>query len=248
MQGYVPYVIHRKTNKRLIKSIFTAVFIIFLIVFLFVFLVSLKKQSVCFESQTFYFVYADKAKNEAPILAQQDRVKSLGGSGVIYKKNNTNYLLINCYLIEDDVKDVKNRVSTEFANSDTLKITVKAISKNVQKEVRESQGYYKFFNFKREFFQFFLDKEMEYIKGNLSDGKFISWIISKRLELNSIKEEFIKDSKIESFMVINQFADVFVLHFDNLLNKFFESTKKQSLICEFYCNLVLTNADMCDNL
>ena len=89
---------------------------------------------------------------------------------------------------------------------------------------------------------------MKYLKGDVSNGQMISQLISKKLEFETLLKDIESFNKKEGFLILRDGLNAFVLEFEKLFDSFFESRKKQSLICEFYVNLVKMNVQMCEKL
>ena len=248
MQGYVPFVKVKKSRNELIKSVLAGIFIIFIIVVLFVVLVSFKKKELCFEKRDFYLVSAVSGKNEDVLISYKDKIKSVGGAGVVVEKKHFKYLIVNAYLVESDAENVKKKMIKDFEQSEVVKLTAPDISKKSIREIKNNEVYYRFMSKKFLFFERFVEKEIAYLKSDLSVGKFGSFVISEKLEFENMIKEFDVETKSDVFLEINVFGKQFVALFNDFLDKFFESTKKQSLICEFFVNCVVLNMSLCEKL
>lgn len=248
MQCYVPCVAHKKSQKNKIKSAFAVILVIFVFMFLFVFLVAMKKKIVCFEKQDFYLVSACQSKKEALCLEKKDLVKDLGGAGVVCFVKERYRLVVNAYLSKDDANEVAGKIKESFTETEVIKLSAKEISRKNAERFRKETSVYRFFKKKQAFFKEFLELEMKYLKGDISNGQMISQLISKKLEFETLLKEIESFNKKEGFLILRDGLNAFVLEFEKLFDSFFESRKKQSLICEFYVNLVKMNVQMCEKL
>lgn len=248
MQCYVPCVARKKSQKNKIKSVFVVILTIFVFMFLFVFLVAMKKKIVCFEKQDFYLVSAYQSKKESLCLEKKDLVKDLGGAGVICFVKERYHLIVNAYLSKDDADEVAEKTKETFEETEVIKLSAKEISKKNAERFRKETTAYQFFKKKQAFFKDFLELEMKYLKGDISNGQMISQLISKKLEFETLLKDIESFNKKEGFLILRDGLNAFVLEFEKLFDSFFESRKKQSLICEFYVNLVKVNVQMCEKL
>ena len=89
---------------------------------------------------------------------------------------------------------------------------------------------------------------MNYISGEISEGKLSSLILSEKLQLETIIKSFDNPEKDKFFDDISTYANMMILHFNKFFDEFYQSTKKKSLICNLGVNFVLTKVDLFDNL
>ena len=93
----------------------------------------------------------------------------------------------------------------------------------------------------------------------MSSRDLSSYILEQKLELERINDllanEFVKLSNtngnedvISLYEESSLASNLYLLYFNNFLNKFFESSKKDSLVCEIASNIALCYYDFCNNL
>lgn len=247
MQYYVPY---KKTAKRSWAQINSAIagFLFFILTLsILVCLGVSRKKNKCFDKVSYHFVFVQKNRIQTN-KDEQDLVKSLGGAGIYYF-HKENYLLIaNVYHSSDDAKEIKNGMLENFENADVLTLEAPAINRKTQNIIKDNLSYYKFFKYLQMAIQNFEVLNMNYLSGEITQGKLMSELISKKLELETIVNEFENPQKEDLFENIKTYANMFLIHFDNFFNEFYQSTKKQSLVCSLCVNFALTKVDLFDNL
>ena len=247
MQDCVTRVIRKRKKKNGTTFVIFASLLFLLIFFISAILVVSKRSNVCFESRKLYAVYVDKNKNLNLLADMQSRVKSLGGAGVFFQKNNDYYLIASIYNDKGDAKEVLENLRKEFESADVLEIDCKSISKKIQNELKQNNEYFELFNF---LYEFLLNCEkmcFEYNKGVLSEGGFMSKLLAEKLELQTMINQASRVD-CEDLRVLIDYSNLIVVHFENLFDKFYSSDKKCSLSYEFYVNLCLTYVDLCNNL
>lgn len=246
MQGYVPYKKSLNKRKLQIKSIFMIVLFFSLTITILVCLGISRKANKCFDKQTFHFVYTQKNKVKTD-KNQIDLLKSVGGAGVVYFHKENFHLLANFYLKKDDANEIKDGMIQNFENSGILQLEVKTLSRSLQNKIKSNENAYLFFKKLYKFFEKFENLNMQYISGEVSEGKLVSTLIAEKLEFETIAKEF--DSGDEKlFLDLKTYLNMVVLHFESFFNEFFSSTKKQSLVCMLGVNIALTKVELFNNL
>lgn len=246
MQDYVPQHIPRKNLGLQIKSVFMIIIFFILLLGVLIALASAKKTEKCFDKELYYFVYAQKERNT---IKQEniDLIKSLGGAGDVYFKSEKFYLIANVYLIEDDADEIANGLTENFEDSGVLTLTAPDIPDDVKKAIKEEPDALRFFKFLQKTIEKTEILNIDYMSGNVTDGKLLNELLEVKLEfehfskqISSINEKLFDD--ICSY--INQIANEFTDFFD----KFYYSTKKGSLMCSLFVNLVLIKVNLFQNL
>ena len=247
MQYYVPCVKIKKLPKLQIKSVFMACLFFLILLTVSITLGASRKTNKCFEKQSYHFVYA---QNNKQILdkTEQDLVKSLGGAGIYYFYKEHHYLIVNVYLSKDDANEIKNGMAENFPNSGTITLEVKDIPKKIQSKIKDNLSYYKFFKYFHELIESFQELNMNYIAGKITQGKLMSSIITMQLDCKTIISEFENPENEELFNNIKTYANMCKIHFENFFDEFYQSTKKQALVCALGVNLALTKIDLFNNL
>lgn len=246
-QGYVPYYALTRPRRMRINSAILAIIFFFVVILICSMLVFAKRADKCFDKQIFYYVVTMKSKIKIK-KENQDKVKSLGGAGeVLFYKENFN-LVANAYLSEVNAKDVCGQIKASFENAEVVKVEVKSLSNAVQKKIRQNLSYYKFFQNIDELIHSLEKLTIDYMLCNVSEGKFMSELITKKLELETIVKEFENPNKEKFFEDIKSYANMLILHFDNFFEEFYQSTKKQSFVCGLFVKATLVKVSLFDNL
>lgn len=248
MQGYVPYVKVKKKKKRLlVPLIFILVVVIIVFVTLLFYLRPNKKHSYL-DSMNLYFVYVDESKTTHGLKVEQDVVKSLGGAGIIYEHNNLYYLITSVYLNKSQAEEVKNNLSKNYENSGVFAVTTKKLSKKKKNLIISDFEINEQVKFLNEFIKSLDESYIKNIAGEISESKFISFLMSNKLKLenniNKLKEKV--DEEISKTIFEN--ANMCLLYTENFFDSYFQSNKKHSLICELAVELTISMYELFDNL
>ncbi len=247
MQYYVPYKPVKKVSKVQIKSVI-AVFLFF-ILFLSV-LIGLgvsRKQNKCFDRFVYNFVYVQKTRTDSN-KTEKDNLKNMGGAGVFLFHKQHYLLVANVYTKLDDANEIKNGMIETFEKADVLTLEINPLPRKLQNKIRQNDTFYKYFKFLLNISKDIEQLNMNYVTGKKGQGKVMSEILARKLELESIIKEFVITEEEKLFEDIKTYANMHLLHFENFFNDFYGSTKKQSLLCELCVNLALTRVDLFDNL
>ena len=86
-----------------------------------------------------------------------------------------------------------------------------------------------------------------FAKGEISEGKFMSSFVAHKLEVEKLIENC-KSAENEELVVLTDYANLMIVHFSKVFDKFYSSTSKQSVCYEFFVSFVLVYVDLCDNL
>ena len=170
-------------------------------------------------------------------------------------------MLSSIYLSNSDADSVKSKIKTNYTNADKLTLTIKKIDKKTRNAISSSPLLLNFFTIQNELFSELVDKQILYLSGSITTREVSSYILEKKLELETIKgnmksefESLSKSSKEPenlSYLVYKKSLlslNLYLLYFNNFLSKFFESSKKDSLICELAINFALCYHDLCNNM
>ena len=234
--------------------------------------ISIKKRpKKIFDEKKFYLVYSHKNLKQNEVKKHQDIIKKLGGSGDIYHHKDYYYLITSLYLDKSDADSVKNNIKTNFKDAGVLQITIKKISKNKQIIFFDNPVLLNFIKFQSELLEKISNYQILYLSGEIQSREIISSLLEKKLELeriiteteklnNDIKKNNNQNDKNSKSSTINAekisavtndcllAQKLYLLYFNNFLNVFFESLKKDSLLCELACNIALVYYDFCNNL
>ena len=164
-------------KKRALKPVIFISLFFLIIFFISAILVVSKRSNMCFEARTYYIVYADKNKNSDLLFKVQKNVKDLGGAGVLFEKNNEYYVAISVYNNKDDAKEIAGKLIA-YEKSGVIEYVCKSVSNNYRNQIRENQNYYNLFKFLYDFLIEYETLCYKYVKAEISEGIFISTLIS----------------------------------------------------------------------
>lgn len=258
----------RKNNKEnfsktMIFSAFTAIILIIVIIFIAVINAN-KKPHKIYEEQKIYFVYTSKSLKQSELKKSQDLIKKLGGCGEILFHKDYYYLISSVYASSSDAKSVLSKISDNFSGAGVLDLTIKKISKSNQNLINNHKPLFDLFNFLTSLYKDIISAQISFLSGEIITRDVINFFIEKKLKFEQIFSsiKILNTEQNNSKVILNNLQkipddfykkfDIFnseiMLYFNNFINKFFESTKKDSLICEIACNVSLSWCEFCNSL
>ena len=247
MQETVSKSATKKLFQMPIKSIFTLILIILFLFVILLVLASSRKSEKLFDEETYYFVYVEKKKNTIK-KDKIDLIKSLGGAGDVYLKSGRFYLLANVYLEKEDAEEIAEGFLENFESAGVLSLTAPDIESSVKQKIKDEPNVYAFF---RKFYDVLEKTEqlnMKYISGLISDGELMSEFIANKLEFENLSKEISKVASEKLYDDINTYVKQIVNLYNDFFDNFYTSTKKISLTCSLFVNLVLTKINLFQNL
>lgn len=247
MQDSVTREAKKRTQKHTLKAVIFTVLFFFIIFLISAVLVVSKRSNLCFEARTFYVVYADKNKNSSLLLNTQSLVKDLGGAAVIFDKNNEYYVAVSVYNSKDDSKEIADGLKGGFSNASVTELSCKEISNKYRNLLKQNQAYFDLFYYIYEFSINFEQLCYGYAKGDMSEGKFMSSFLAHKLEIEK-QIENCNHAKIDELSVVVDYANLMIVYFEKVFDKFYTSTSKQSVCFEFFVSFALCYTSLCDNL
>lgn len=246
-QGYVSYLPHDKPLRKPIISVITVILFFIFLAVVFACLVSFKKVEKCYERQVFYVVYIEKNRRKID-EDKKELIKKLGGAGSVLFFKEEYFLVANVYLNEADATEIKENLKESFSGAGVVKLEAKAINKKTASHIAQNLSYSRFFERYYKFINDFEQVQIEYLKGEIGDGDFSSKLLKTKLEFQDLIDLFENPKNEKIFEDITTYANMLVNYFDEFFNKFFQSGKKESLICELKFNFARLKVDMFNNL
>lgn len=247
MQESVTSHYRKRKKKCVLNPVIFACLFFFIIILISAILISSKRSNLCFEKRNFYVVYIEKNKSSSLLLSEQDKIKKLGGAGVFVSKNNDFYLSTSIYNKKDDANNVAEQLKTIYDGAGVVDISCNEISKQYQSLLKENQVYFDLFNFLYNFTNSYENLCYDYIKGQISEGRFMSQLLAEKLNIEK-QLELCKKNENKKLLVLTQYANLLLVHFNKVFDKFYTSTNKESICYELFVNFCLTYIDMCNNL
>lgn len=232
-------------QKNNIKYVIFTVLFFFLIFLIFTILVVSKKSNLIFDAKTFYIVYAEKNKNSSVLYENQSKIKNMGGAGIVVEKNNEYYLAVSIYLTKDDAKEIVNNLSLQFSNAGIVEFSSSAISNKVKTQIKKDAMCFELYKIIYNFFDEYQELMFLFAKGEIGEGKFMSSLVAKKLEIEKQKIEYIKDNE---FVEFEELLTKIISHFDYLFSKFYAVEIKESLCYEFFIYYCQTFIEFCKKI
>lgn len=237
--------VERKKNKKLNINPVISTVLFFLIIFLIsAVLVVSKRSNLFFETRTFYVVYAQKDKNKSVLAEQQSKVKNLGGAAVLLEKNNEYYLAVAIYLTKDDANEVKKNLQSQFLSAGIVEFSALSVSNKYKNIIKKNDFHLQQFKQLNNFLSEYQEIMFLYAKGEISEGKFISTMLAKKIDIEQLKLKCEKEN-VSDLKLFDEYVGIFISQFDYLLTKFYSIDTKESLCFEFFINYCQTYIDFC---
>ncbi len=247
MQESVTWGRRKRYKKTGLKPVvFTVLF--FVIIFLIsAILVVSKRNNLCFEARRFYVVYSAKNKTEQMLLETQKKTSDMGGAGVILEKDNDFYVAVSVYNSKDDALEIAKTIKDTFAGAGVVELSSKAVARNVRNEIRQSHNYFLLYETIYNYLNEYQTNCFEYAKGNILEGKFMSGLVAKKLEFETLVENC-KSENIEQFKAVLACVEEIIKNAKSVFDKFYTAKSKQSVCFEFLVKLDLEFVNLCKNL
>lgn len=206
-----------------------------------------KKEKDYFSEKKIYVVYVKKSLKQNDLSVLQRDLKILGGAGEIFKYKENYNLLSSVYREKSDADEVVKNISTTFKEADYLTLTIKKVSKSNRNLINSNKQQLDFFKLVNSFNRDFIEKQMLYLSGLVSNREISLYLIEQKIKIEKILDYTeIEENKLSDKLSIYQ--NTMQLYIKNFLDNFFESTKKNSLVCELAVNMALLQYEMTNNL
>lgn len=221
-----------------------------ILIFLFAFissavLIVVKKKNLAFDEREIYFVSVASSKKESELATKSELLKNLGGSNLIYHRNNSFFLIANVYLNLADAEEIKANLISYFPETEVLKVKTKAVSKKSRKEIKGSE-FEKMIKYLFKLSKQFQNIQMGYLSGKMNEGELVSSLVRSRLELEKLA--FSCTEQGEAGSVIKGFVEIFTLQMSNFLTGFSISGSKQNYVCNYFVGFYMNFIEMYDCL
>lgn len=249
MQGYVPYVRARRKKKQYIVPLIFLLVTILVITTIIVMVSNKNKKNKIFESTHLYYVYVESSTTTHSLKVKQEVVKSLGGAGKIFEHKNMYYLLTSVYQSKSSAEEVKKNLSQNFENCGILEIETKKISSKNKNLILNNIEILEYLKYIQNFNKELNNNYIKYLSGEMSESKFVSFLLTNKLSINE-KIKNLSDIKEKNNLLdhFNNNVNMNLFYIENFLDNFFQSSKKQSLVCELALNISMQLCEMFDNL
>lgn len=208
----------------------------------------IKKSNKIFEEKSFFFVSATKSRKQNELASSKDLVETLGGAGYVLENKGNFYLTVNVYSNKTDANEISSSINSAFASSEIVELKSSALSKQKQILIRQNEAILNFIKFYDKFIDDFLEMELNYLAGKITSSNLTKEIISKKLILQEYETKFCEIEQTDIVQSAKVVISLVLTHLDNFLLKFFESTKKNSILCLLAVNLAIVRVEMFDYL
>ena len=226
------YKISKSEKSKKLSIIFFVLFFV-LIIFISSILISSKKKNICFEARRFFIVYAEKSRDKNSLINVQEQIKKQGGAGVFLEKNNEYYVAVAGYNNKDSANEVLKNISNKFVGGGVLELSCKSASLENKNLMHKNREWFELVNV---LYKFLFDYEswcFDYVSGIIGEGEFMSRMVVKKLEIQSIVERC-KQNIVDDIKSVLDFADLKISLFEKLFDKFYGSNNKEHLCFEFF--------------
>lgn len=246
MQISVSKIVKRNGVKTRTKSVISTILIFLFAIVSTAILVNVRKKSLVFDEQYFYFVSVSKSNKKTDFEAKKELLKNLGGASVVYKLNGEFHLIANVYLDLNFAEEIKNNLLSYFQDASVVKVKTKKVKGSVRRNIKANKNAESFLKFMYGLSKDFHEIELEYLSGKISDGKFLSIVSGKRLELEK-KLDNLQSSDDLSKQILG-FGELFLLQMTNFLTNFSLYQSKQNYICNYFVGFFVNFIELYDSL
>ena len=205
----------RRNNKtkNTIKSAISAILIFLFAIVSSIILVSEKKKLRAYDERIFYFVSVSSAKTMSLLEGQKELLKNLGGANVTYKKNGLNYLFANIYLDQVSAEEIKSNLVNYFPDASVFKLKSKRVSNKNIREIKKINGLEEFIKYLYRVSNEFQDLQMKILKGECSDGEFLSEMVKRKISLEKLMSQIDKNNTLSESVVA--FGEIMILRLNS---------------------------------
>ena len=177
----------KNSTKLKVKSVVTTIFIFIFAFISVIFLVSMKKKSLMFDEQYFYFVSAESSKKISVLDGKKEYLKNIGGAAVTHFYKENYYLVANVYLKLEEAEEIKGNISKSFNQAEVVTVKSSKIEKGVKNKIKQDLNLSKFFEFLYGYKTELYLSSIDFYSGKTNESDFISsFVKSKVLSLLSI--------------------------------------------------------------
>lgn len=236
----------KKKGKIKIKSLISTILIFLFAIISTAILISEKKKLIVYEERSFYFVCVGASKKESNLEAKKELLKNLGGANIVYESNGNYNLVANVYLDLESATEIKNNLSTYFDDVSVLTIKNKTITKQNIKKIKKIEECKKFMKFMYNLTNEFYKLQLDYLAGNVSEGKFLANVVEKRLNLEKLCSNISGEDDIS--VHLRGFGEMILLQTTNFLSGFSIAGTKQNYICNYFVGFFINYVQMFDSL
>ena len=236
----------RKYEKSVIKSVVSTILIFLFAIVSSIVLISEKRKLRPFDERLFYFVCAGSAQSAAHLEGKKELLKNLGGASVIYKRNDISYVIANVYLDQVSADEIKVNLSNYFQEVSVLKLKSKRVSNKNIREIKKIDGLEVFIKYLYKVSNEFQNLQMLILKGECSEGEFLSEMVKRRINLEKLLSEIDKLEKLAESVFA--FGEVMCLQLSSFLNGFTIAKNKQNYICNYFVGFFLNYVELFDSL
>lgn len=179
----------------------------------------------------------------------QDLVKKLGGAGVVYKYHNTYHLVTSFYLDVREAKEIATGLAESYQNAGILTLKVDKISRSARNTVSNNHYALEFLKNLYHLTNDMQEDSMKYLSGNLAESDLCRNLLKEKLKfqelLENISEIKSEDTIFESLYESNARLLEYI---DSFFDRFYQSSKKRSLVCELGLNIAIEYFELFNNL
>lgn len=236
----------RKFSSSMIKSVVSTILVFLFAIISTAILISHRKKSLVFDSKYFYFISVASASKESLLETKSELAKNLGGANFIYKENNEYHLLVNVYLDFQSAEEIRQSLLGYFPEAMILKIKTEKLTNNKVKKIKKYSENEEVIRFLYELTHNYQELEMNYLSGEISDGKFIKEFLKNKLELEKLNEKLTQNDEFS--VKCAEFSELILLKMTNFLSEFDIAKSKQNYICNYFVGFYLNYIEMFNSL
>lgn len=242
--------VSRKKNKNRmflrIKSVVSTILIFSFAIISSAVLITEKKKYKAYDERIFYFVSVGSSKIIKMLDDKKELLKNLGGANMLMSYKGLSHLIVNVYLDQESANEIKENLKQHFPEVDILKIRLNRLSGKNIKKIKSINGAEMFIKQLFAVSNRFQHLQMEYLKGTMSEGAFLSEIVEIKINIDKLIKNI--DTSTDFAQKIVGFGELFVLQLTNFLSGLSIAKHKQNYVCNYFVGFYMNYVDLFDCL
>lgn len=236
----------RKPRKIASKSVMATILVFIFAFVSIVILIAVRKKTLVFEEQYFYFVCADSSKKVSVLDNEKEYLKNIGGAAVTHFYKEDYYLVANVYLSPVDAEEIKSNIISDFSRAEVVLVKSEKLSKKAKTAIKQDEALLKFVQFIYKFNKELCSSSLDFYSGKITESEFISAFITKNLKFDEMKKTINGDGEV--YDVFREYTSLFALQLNSFLNNFYVTKNKQHYVSAYYVGFVINYLEFYDSL
>jgi hypothetical protein len=236
----------KRKRKTKIKSVVSTILVFLFAIISSSILISEKKKLKAYDERIFYFVSVANSKKISLLDDKKELLKNLGGASVVFSRKDVFYLFANVYLEQESALEIKSNLVKYFPDTEIIKIKIERISNKGIKNIKNIVGAEEVIKFLYKLSNDYQYYQMNFLMGALSDGKFLSFMLEKKMTLEKLLADMEKTTELGK--KISSYVELMLFQLNNFLNGFTIAKHVQHYVCNYFVGFYLNYDELFDCL